>query len=92
MTIKSLTDQLAERLNMSKTGARQVLDTVFETVLDNTITDGECSTPIGKFKLKDRKERQGVNPQTKAVMNIPAKKVVTFKSNSNIASAINTTV
>ena len=34
---------------------------------------------FGTFQITERKERKGINPITKEVINIPASKVVKFK-------------
>lgn len=39
---------------------------------------------LGSFSVKQRAEKQGINPQTKEVITIPSRKVLTFKSGNNI--------
>jgi len=43
---------------------------------------------LGIFLLKERAERQGINPQTKEKLTIPACKTVKFKASSTIKQAV----
>ena len=48
-----------------------------------------CLTGIGTFKVKKRAARKGINPATKKQINIPAKKVITFKPSKAFAERLN---
>lgn len=43
---------------------------------------------LGTFQMKTRKARMGRNPQTGKTIKIAAKRVVTFKAGSNLASML----
>lgn len=51
--------------------------------------DGEVSLPgIGKLKAATRAARSGRNPKTGETINIPARRVVTFKPAASLAEAV----
>ena len=74
MTKQSLIDYVAEKAEMSKAEAGRALDAVL---------DG-----IGKFSVKERPAREGINPATKEKITIPAKNAVTFKAGSKLKDAV----
>ena len=43
---------------------------------------------FGTFKVTDRAARMGINPQTKAKIQIPATKVPTFKAGKKLKEAV----
>lgn len=43
---------------------------------------------LGTFKVKDRAEKNGVNPKTGEKIVIPARKAVTFKASKNLSTLI----
>ena len=43
---------------------------------------------FGSFSISDRKERNGRNPKTGAVIKIAAKKVAKFKAGADLAAAV----
>ena len=45
-------------------------------------------TAFGKFEARERSAREGVNPQTKEKMQIPAKKVPSFSAGNSFNEAI----
>ena len=45
-------------------------------------------TGFGKFYVRERKAREGVNPQTKEKMWIPASKVPTFSAGNTLKKAV----
>ena len=61
--------------------------TAVETVLENK--DEISFSGFGKFEVVDRAAKEGINPQTKEKMTIPAKKVVKFKPGKALAEKVN---
>jgi len=59
---------------------RTVLN-AFMDVVTETVKSGEPVVLVGfgKFMLRERKARKGVNPKTREPIDIPAKKTVVFK-------------
>lgn len=71
---------LAEKQGVSLKEASLCLETVFE-VIEEALLEGETVkvNNFGVFSVKERAARKGVVPNTNQVIDIPAKKVITFK-------------
>ena len=79
MTKAELVDKLAEKGEITKKLASDTIDLVFSSISDVLVAGEEISIPgFGKFSVVTRKERTGLNPQTKKKIKIPAKKVPKF--------------
>lgn len=61
--------------------------TAVETVLEKK--DEISFLGFGKFEVVDRAAKEGINPQTKEKMTIPAKKAVKFKAGKALAEKVN---
>lgn len=67
-------------LSLNKKVTRTVIETVVSSLIAQAKEEGKVSIPsIGTFKLKERAERQGRNPQSGEALTIAAKSVVVFK-------------
>jgi nucleoid DNA-binding protein len=74
-------DKLAEKGEITKKLASDTIDLVFSSISDVLVAGEEISIPgFGKFSVATRKARTGLNPQTKAKINIPETKVPKFTS------------
>ena len=71
----------AERANLSKKDAEKALVAFIEETT-NALKNGEKVQRVGfgSFEVKTRAARKGRNPQTKAVITIPASKAPVFKA------------
>ena len=58
--------------------------------ITKTLSKGEdvVLTGFGKFKVSQRKERQGINPQTKERIKIAARKSPVFKPGQSLKDAV----
>ncbi|MFH1837248.1 MAG: HU family DNA-binding protein [Candidatus Omnitrophota bacterium] len=77
----------------TKTQAAQAYDNVVAALTSRlskgTQKDRVIRLPeLGTFQIKTRKARKGRNPQTGKTINIPAKKVVSFKSGKSLKTSI----
>jgi DNA-binding protein HU-beta len=76
-----LVEEIAGRTESSKSEAQRYVE-VFEEVIAEALRSGEevQITGFGKFYVREQKARDGVNPQTKEKMRIPASKVPAFSA------------
>jgi len=80
MTKAQLLSLIADKIELTKAAANQVLDLVAETAVAETKKNGQYVIPgIGKLVKSQRKARIGRNPQTGEAIQIPAKTVVKFR-------------
>ena len=83
-------DRLADRLGLSKAVAKDAVDGVFEAI-GEALSNGEevRLAGFGTFGAKSRAARTGRNPQTGAVLAIPASKTPSFKAGKALRDAVN---
>ena len=89
MLKKELLNVLSEKLGIKKIETEKFLDTL-EEIITEELKKGEDFTlgKLGTFKVKDRAEKNGVNPKTGEKILIPARKAVTFKASKNLSTLI----
>lgn len=78
---KVLTEIIAEKTEMTKKAAGETVDLVFDTIADTLKNEGKVDiSGFGKFEVKHRPERKGINPATKEAITIAASKAPGFKA------------
>lgn len=86
---KGLADVLAEKCDLSKKDATDVLDVVFDTVAKTLKDGGRVDIAgFGKFEVKERAAREGVNPATGAKIKIEASKSPKFKASKALKDLV----
>lgn len=84
-----LTEALSVKLGVSKAQAERILNSFVETVTENLVAGNEINiTGFGSFRPVSRSARQGINPKTRAKMNIAASKSVGFKVGKTLKEAV----
>lgn len=81
MGIAELVDKVAADLDVTKVTARNMVDAVLDGINELTEDGDKLSIRgFGTFVNKTTKAREGRNPQTGDVIQIPAKTKLTFKA------------
>nr|WP_299379796.1 HU family DNA-binding protein [uncultured Halomonas sp.] len=80
---------IAERADLSKDKASQVLNVILDEIT-GTVAQGQDVSLIGfgSFVVRERAARTGKNPQTGAALQIPASKTVAFKAGKSLKDAV----
>ena len=75
MNKSELVASVAEKSGLTKKDAEKAVNAVFDSITA-TLVSGEKVQLVGfgTFEVRERKERQGQNPQTKQPITIPATK------------------
>src|SRR5512144_2661047 len=92
MTKADIVQAVYTRLGgFSKEESADLVDLVFETMKE-TLGRGEKIkiSGFGNFVLRDKRERQGRNPQTGDPIVIDARRVLTFKPSQILKQSLNT--
>ena len=86
MNKAELVAAIAAKANLSKANAAAAIDAAMEAVLE-ALKKGENVQLIGfgSFNVINKPAHEGINPATKAKIQIPAKKVVKFKAGAKMA-------
>ncbi len=89
MNIKDVVESVAECAGITKPQARRSID-CYHDAIQRALARGEKVTLVGfgTFLVRERKARQGVNPQTLARISIPAKDVPKFKPGRSLREAV----
>ena len=86
MNKNDLVKAMAAKAGMTNVDAKKALDAFIEVTKETVKAGDEISlVGFGSFKVIERSARTGINPQTKAKVEIPAKKVVKFKAGAGLA-------
>jgi len=91
MTKSDLIDQIAKgNDNLTLKQAEIIVDQIFDSMID-ALSRGEKIDirGFGSFKVKQREARTGRNPQTGESIDIPAKKVPSFKTGKQLQEKMN---
>ena len=80
MTKTDLIAQVAANTEMSKKNAELAVNAGFDA-LANALTEGEkiSISGFGTFEVRERAERQGINPRTREPITIAASRSIVFK-------------
>ena len=89
MTKKDLIAAIAEKAGLSKKDSEAALNAFIATV-EETLKGGDSVqlTGFGTFEVRERAERQALNPRTKESITIPATKVPAFKAGKGLKDII----
>ena len=89
MTKVELIAAVAANAGLTKKDAEKAVTATID-VITETLQKGEKVSLVGfgTFEVRERKERQGRNPQTREPMTIPASKVPAFKAGAALKNAV----
>lgn len=86
---KGLIDVVANKLDITKKDATVAVETVFEAITESLANGNKVDiSGFGKFEVKTRAERTGINPATKETIQIPATKAPGFKAAKALKEAV----
>jgi DNA-binding protein HU-beta len=80
---------VAEKAQVSQKEAKQVIDAALD-IITASLKGGEkvTLTGFGTFEVRQRQEREGVNPQTRQKIKIAATKTPGFSASSTLKEAV----
>ena len=90
MNKSELIAKIADVAGLSKADAKKALDATVD-VLKEALVAGEKIQLVGfgTFAVAERPAREGINPATKEMIQIPARKVAKFKAGAELSEAVN---
>lgn len=89
MNKTELVASIAEKAGITKKDAEKALAAFVDTVVDELKDGGSVQLiGFGTFKVAERAERTGINPQTKQTITIAASKNPVFKAGAALKAAI----
>ena len=90
MTKNEIIAVVAEKAGVSKKDASKVVDALFGTITEELSNGSPVRfTGFGTFETRVRAARQGKNPRTGEILEIPEAKVPAFKAGRGLRDAVN---
>ncbi len=89
MLKKDLVDKVAKAAGLTKKQAAEAVDGVFEAITGALKAgDAVLLTGFGKFEVRQRAARPGINPKTLVRIQLPARHVPAFKAGKALKAAV----
>ena len=89
MNKTELISAIAEKAGISKVDAKAALEATIATISEAMVNgDKVALIGFGTFAVAEKSARTGINPATKAKIEIPARKVVKFKAGAELAEKV----
>ncbi len=89
MLKKDLVEIVSEKTGLTKKDTKAALEAMLETIQE-TLAKGDyvLLTGFGKFEVRTRAARPGINPQTLEKITLPETKVPAFKAGKTLKQAV----
>lgn len=85
MNKKEMINEISTRTGLGRVDVESVMSGLTETLVEMASRGDQLTIRgLGTFKGKERKARQIKNPKSGEVINLPARKVLTFKATSSL--------
>ncbi|MDE6165326.1 MAG: HU family DNA-binding protein [Muribaculaceae bacterium] len=89
MNKTELVNAISEKSGLTKAQSKDALDAVIASISEALIANDKVALiGFGTFSVAEKAARTGINPATKAKIEIPARKVVKFKPGSELTDAV----
>ena len=89
MNKTELTYAIAEKGNLTKAQAKAALEATLMTITEQLAEGNKVALiGFGTFDVTEKAARKGINPQTKQVIEIAARKVVKFKAGAELNDVV----
>ncbi len=90
MNKTELVNAIASEAKLTKAEAKVALEATINAI-SNALVEGDkvALVGFGTFSVNERPARNGINPRTKEIVPIAAKKVAKFKAGAELAEKVN---
>jgi len=89
VTKRDIVKTLADKFALSQVDARKIVQGTFDAIVTTLVEQGRIELRnFGVFEVKTRKPRRARNPRTGEPVEVPARRVVTFKPGRHMESRI----
>ncbi|MCX4260771.1 MAG: HU family DNA-binding protein [Muribaculaceae bacterium] len=89
MNKTELVSAIAEKAGLTKVDAKNALDATLDAISE-ALAQGDkiALVGFGTFSVAEKGARTGINPATKAKIEIPARKAVKFKAGAELTAKV----
>ena len=85
-----LVKSVAEKTGLTQAATKDVVDAVLDVITDELVKGEKVAIAgFGTFEVSERAAREGRNPRSGEVMNIPASKAPKFKAGKALKDIVN---
>ncbi|MDI6733623.1 MAG: HU family DNA-binding protein [Planctomycetota bacterium] len=85
MRKNDMAEMIARKFGMSGLQATNIINEIFDIIIKTVVKEGRVEfRNFGVFSLKRRKARTARNPKTGVRVNLPSRKVLSFKPGCNV--------
>lgn len=89
ITKKDIIDLIADDVDLTKLKTEEVFDKIIEVIVNQVKEGNEVGiVGFGTFRVQQRKERQGRNPQTGESIKIKASRTPAFRAGKGFKEAV----
>ena len=89
MTKKEMAKAIAEEMGLTQLQVQGVVRRVFDGITETLVREGRIELRnFGVFEVRQRKPRKARNPRTGEKVEVPAKRVLTFKPGREMGERI----
>ena len=90
MNKAELVEKIANQTGLTRKVSREAVDAVISAITDSPSRQRKVTlVGFGTFQVMERRARRGVNPQTREIIQILAKKVPKFVAGKNLKENMN---
>ncbi len=91
MTKSELISVVASKTEMTKKDAEKVVNAVLDGITESLVKGEKVQhVGFGTFEVRDRKAKEAINPATKKMVKVPARKAPAFKAGKALKDAVDT--
>ena len=89
MTKAELINAIAEKSELTKKDAEKALNAVVSSITDALASGDKVQiVGFGTFEVRERSAKEAINPRTKEMIKVPAKKAPAFKAGKALKDAV----
>jgi len=90
MTKASLIEEVCQKIGLTKKASADIVEAVFDIMKDTLEAEEKIKiSGFGNFVVREKRSRNGRNPQTGEEMEISARRVLTFRPSQVLKNKIN---
>ena len=89
MTKRDMAEAIADRMGLSRSQVSEVIRRVLDGITEALVSEGRLELRnFGVFEVKGRRPRRARNPRTGEAVDVPARRVVTFKAGREMGERV----
>lgn len=93
LTKSEMMNHLMDNLGLTRQQSRAFVEAFFRELSDSLIAGQQVKlSGFGNFEIKDKNQRPGRNPKTGELVNVTARRVVTFKAGQKMRRSVETSL